>query len=581
MAKRHLEQYDKNGNKLDIYINDDEVMAGGKTLMDKLAEMQDDIDHAGQGDGTVTGVKVGSTPYNPDSNGVVDLSVPFADKATKTELQNAINSLQSALDTLIGSGNVQGAIDTFNEVKAFLNGIDTSDPTLFNQLKSLSDAITALQATLNSKANDADVVKSVSVNGTEQPKDTSGNVNVSVPTMTLDDAPTAGSNNPVKSGGVKQAIDNKLTEVVVNEMSGAADIITIDDADLAFIDEDGNIAMRVAEGHVETQNFDSRQVSTNTSAIQQLQSQIGQQGSAQTDVVVKEDADAAFDIADESGRVALRITSKGHIKTKGFDSENMDIFRATKLDSPQCVCHGYGSVSSVQANTLAYFRAGYTAGYRFFECDALNCSDGVPVCTHDDTNGLTVYDKTTHEATNVSIASVSGTRTIQMSSTELVEGYTWDSAGNVPIALLSEVIWQVCYFYRCPLHVDGQGLNKASRLAASQYAESLGVGQYVFHELSGGAYTDWQIPCNAIIYTSSVADIQTKAASYKKSDNNIIFYLDSSASTATIQALADAAHEAGCYLMSWTYSSSAAAREWFTNGADFIITSNSITNNKI
>lgn len=299
----------------------------------------------------------------------------------------------------------------------------------------------------------------------------------------------------------------------------------------------------------------------------------------QTDVVVKEDADAAFDIADESGRVALRITSKGHIKTKCFDSENMDIFRTTKLDSPQCVCHGYGSVSK-QANTIEYFRAGYAAGYRFFECDAVNCSDGIPVCTHQ-YNQITVYAKDTHEATTIAMQKVNDVWTIQMDSDKLVEGYTWDSAGNVPIALLSEVIWQVCYFYRCPLHVDGQGLNKALRLAASQYAESLGVGQYVFHELSTGAYTDWQIPCNAIIYASSVADIQTKVAYYKKADNNIIFYLAQGAAAATIKSLADAAHEAGCYLMSWTFGSAASAREWFVNGTDFIITSNSITNNKI
>jgi len=66
-------------------------------------------------------------------------------------------SLQNALDTLIGSGDVQGAIDTFNEVKAFLNGIDTDDPTLANQLLTLNNAISALQTALAGKANAADV----------------------------------------------------------------------------------------------------------------------------------------------------------------------------------------------------------------------------------------------------------------------------------------------------------------------------------------------------------------------------------------------------------------------------------------
>lgn len=104
------------------------------------------------------------------------------------ELQSAINSLQSALNTLIGSGNVQGAIDTFNEVKAFLNGIDTSDPTLANQLLTLNNAISAVQTSLAAKANSADVytksevdtkvanagkVKSVTINGTNHLPDES------------------------------------------------------------------------------------------------------------------------------------------------------------------------------------------------------------------------------------------------------------------------------------------------------------------------------------------------------------------------------------------------------------------------
>lgn len=166
--------------------------------------------------------------YEPPTGGIpktdlasdVQTSLGKADtalqQADKTQLQNAINSLQSALDTLIGSGNVQGAIDTFNEVKAFLNGIDTDDPTLANQLLALNNAITALQTTLSQKANDNSVVKSISVNGTAQTKDGNGNVNVSVPTLTLDDVPTAGSDNAVKSGGIKTAIDNVSPRVSEN-----------------------------------------------------------------------------------------------------------------------------------------------------------------------------------------------------------------------------------------------------------------------------------------------------------------------------------------------------------------------------
>ena len=54
----------------------------------------------------------------------------------KTQLQSAIDTLTNTLNTLIGSGNVQGAIDTFNEVVAFLNGISSSD-TLAAKLATL------------------------------------------------------------------------------------------------------------------------------------------------------------------------------------------------------------------------------------------------------------------------------------------------------------------------------------------------------------------------------------------------------------------------------------------------------------
>ena len=111
--------------------------------------------------------------------------------------------------------------------------------------------------------------------------------------------------------------------------------------------------------------------------------------------------------------------------------------------------------------------------------------------------------------------------------------------------------------HHCLLHVDGQGMTKASRLAASQYANSLGVGQYVFHELQGGAYTDWEIPCNAIIRCTSAEDIINKAATYKKNGNNIIFYYSSTSGDTTdekLHSLAEAAHSVGCYTMSWTFN---------------------------
>ena len=258
------------------------------------------------------------------------------------------------------------------------------------------------------------------------------------------------------------------------------------------------------------------------------------------------------------------------------------------LDRPQCICHGYGAVSGVKDNTISYFRKGIEQGFNFFEVDAVNCSDGIPVCSHlRADHSYVVYGKT--DATKTPL-----TTDIQcLTSTELVENYTWtaptvDSNGNItaygePIALLSDVIWFVCYFHHCLLHVDGQGMTKSSRYAASLYADSLGVNQYVFHELQGGAYTDWDIPCNAIITCDITADIINKAAKYKKNGNNIIFYYPSTSADITndkLRSLANAAHSVGCYTMSWTFNNVSDARRWFKAGFDFLITSG-ITNKHI
>lgn len=144
MAKRHLEQYDKNGNMLDIYLNEEEVMVGDQTLADKLADMEDDIDDAAQtgGEGTVTGIKVGSNTYEP-TEGVVDISgaVPTStsdlsnnsDFTTKTYVDAAV---QTALNNLMNGQSVTDAIDTFNEVKAFLDGINNQE-TLAAKLATL------------------------------------------------------------------------------------------------------------------------------------------------------------------------------------------------------------------------------------------------------------------------------------------------------------------------------------------------------------------------------------------------------------------------------------------------------------
>ena len=141
------------------------IYDGLTTLSQKLAAMDAAIQQA-----------AASGAVEPDS-AMSDSS----ENAVQNKIVKAyIDAVSLRLDTLIGSNNVQGVIDTFNEVKAFLAGINTSDPTLYNTLQTLNTNINNLQNTLSSKANDNAVVKSISVNGTPQTKDGSGNVNISV-----------------------------------------------------------------------------------------------------------------------------------------------------------------------------------------------------------------------------------------------------------------------------------------------------------------------------------------------------------------------------------------------------------------
>ena len=112
-----------------INLGDDETYKG---LPDVLGEMQDDIDDAKEhGGGSVTGVKIGSTTYEP-TEGVVDLSTPFANKVDK----------------------VPG------------KGLSTNDYTTEDKTK-----LTELPT---------NPVQSITVNGTAQSKDASGNVNIEV-----------------------------------------------------------------------------------------------------------------------------------------------------------------------------------------------------------------------------------------------------------------------------------------------------------------------------------------------------------------------------------------------------------------
>lgn len=91
-----------------------------------------------------------------------------------------------------------------------------------------------LTTLLSEKANTADLA----------PVATSGNYNDLTDKPTVDDTPTPGSDNLVKSGGVYST-----TPSIKN---------TDAESDLDFSDEDGNVLMRLSGGHIKTKNFDSQ-----------------------------------------------------------------------------------------------------------------------------------------------------------------------------------------------------------------------------------------------------------------------------------------------------------------------------------
>jgi len=90
----------------------------------------------------------GTTALSLTDDGKIDLSAYFA---TKT----AFDQLQTAFNTLVGDGNSQDVIDTFNEIKNFLAGYDAAEDTLSSLLSSLSSSINSATAGLSSAEIDA------------------------------------------------------------------------------------------------------------------------------------------------------------------------------------------------------------------------------------------------------------------------------------------------------------------------------------------------------------------------------------------------------------------------------------------
>lgn len=90
----------------------------------------------------------------------------------------------------------------------------------------------------------------------------------------IDDEPTAGSNNLVKSGGVYEYVDEKTTDVVEFE--------SLEGVDLNVSDGDGGSLVQFSDGHIKTKNFDSAEVVSEIKEINEKLEEVEGEGKSES-----------------------------------------------------------------------------------------------------------------------------------------------------------------------------------------------------------------------------------------------------------------------------------------------------------
>jgi hypothetical protein len=109
------------------------------------------------------GKQLSTEDFTTELKNKLELLVNYDDSA----INNAIDSIRSDFESLIGSSDVTSKIDTFNEIVEFLNGISNTDDldnivsSIQNQILSKQDIIPDLDAIRSGAAKGATAIQSI------------------------------------------------------------------------------------------------------------------------------------------------------------------------------------------------------------------------------------------------------------------------------------------------------------------------------------------------------------------------------------------------------------------------------------
>lgn len=135
---------------------------------------------------------------------------------------------------------------------------------------------------------------------------------------------------------------------------------TEEDVDLDVCDDNGNVLVRFSDGHVKTKNFDSEDIKDEVDGIKEELIQLPRvDGSDATGV--------DLDISDDDGNVILRLAD-GHIKTKKFDSSNIAVGEVPLIDGSDATGVDL-DITDKYGNVVVRFKDGHVFTKKFSSTD--------------------------------------------------------------------------------------------------------------------------------------------------------------------------------------------------------------------